>query len=72
MLSHCNRKKEFVVLTPHWKTRLVKLYNTETTEFQMEMIEMQMIEMQIRKELRSSKSGFYKDNKKYFGLLSHI
>lgn len=28
--------------------------------------------MQIWNELRSIKSTFYKDNKKYFGLLSHI
>ena len=68
MLSHCNHKKEFFVLTPHWKTRLVKLYNTETREFQ--IFNTCKIEMQIWNELK--KSGFYKDNKKYFGLLSHI
>ena len=34
MLSHCDCKKEFTVLIPHWIKSLVKLHNTETTEFQ--------------------------------------
>ena len=36
MLSHCDCKKEFTVLIPHWIwiESLVKLQNTETTEFQ--------------------------------------
>ena len=34
MLSHCNHKKQFVVLTPHLIRRLVKLHNTETADFQ--------------------------------------